>query len=220
MKKQKNESIHKCYFIFLSLFVISLFCSGCANLLLENNIRPDTFASKEIGVASSILSSKYCGQEIIDNKAFHHYIITNNKPCRNDSAIDLLLPVSTQDNLKAILRESSIEQKCLDMPATVYFMYIPKLNDPNYLSKYPTNLFIFPPGQFGKNEIKISYKVDIDGQKSKFVQVVADDTNLKWMCRSKVKYVAYGVLYPFAWVYDAIATPILIVLVAFTYHGP
>lgn len=205
--------------MFLFLFILSLFCSGCATLYLQVEGIPESFSSKEIGKKAAILDSKYCGQETINEKEYHRYIIKGTRAaCKYDSTIDMLLSIDAGKKSEVIFREANLKKTCKEQPAQVYYMFIPAKNDLETDSvNYPKKIFILPPGQFGSDEMKVSYQDTSKDQTARFVDASVDSSDLKWICRDKGKYAAYCALTPFAVVFDALTWPLQLIIFAFSY---
>ena len=219
MKKSRSAPNYICNLKYLILFIIALCCSGCAttNLRIDLNIISDS--SKEIGAAAvkeRALKAEYCGQETINDKQFHRYMISGTRStCRYNSNIDMLLPIEIGEDSKVFFREASLNNKCIkQQPAQIYYYFLPPLNISleNLLIKNPSQIFIVR-ARGSESEMKVHYKYTSKDQMVRYAALNADSSDLKWNCRDKGVYVMNCVLLPFAVVVDVITLPLQLILI-------
>lgn len=222
MKNLREKSRWKYSAMIFLLLIFSSCCSGCAKMWLYSHLKPEGYPSKELsgGHNGALLKAQYCGEKEIKQIRYYSYITTDmHTSCKcNDRVIEILLP--TQDSSsEAIFREANEKFEYTDQLAQIYVTGGPGINSLINNSKYyPKVIFVSYPGQYDLNEVTVEYQLPPGG--THLEKVTVDSSHLKWICRSREKYYAYRTLLPLAWVYDAITTPLLIIIAALTYHGP
>jgi hypothetical protein len=174
---------------------------------------------------------KYCGQEIIRNKSYYRYLI-NSKPfsrsllystasCDSDRVIEMILPKDTENDSRAFLREAKLQNVCINQPAEIHYGEIKELKDPLPASpNYPNNIFYYLPKPFRSDELKVSYQIISEDQQVRFVDVIIDSSDLKFICRNRGKYIASFVLLPFSLGIDMLMLPISLPLYLIWASGP
>jgi hypothetical protein len=211
-------------------FLIILYCTqwGCVTMSLRGALVERGYSYNEMSPHATI---KYCDQETIKDKLYYRYLIYS-KPfsrsllyttasCDSDRIIEILLPIDTEKGLKAFLRETNLQKACIDQPAEIHYGNVNELKKQKPVStSYPNNIFFDTPKPWLSDEVKVYYQVISEDHNIRFVDVIIDSSDLKFVCRSKGKYIASFALFPFTLVLDVGVLPISLPLFLIWASGP
>jgi len=212
MNETRSAPSYKSYLKYLFLFIIVLYCSGCVTTNLKIDLEITSDSSNEIGrIRNKALVSKYCGQEIINDKQFHRYMISGTRTsCKYNSNIDMLLPIEVGKDSKVLFRESNLNNTCINQQTAQIYYYSSSpynFNLEPLLMNNPNQIFIVRTHKPG-SEMKVHYKYTSEDQVERFAALNADSSDLKWYCRDKGDYITNCILLPFAVVVDVITLPL------------